>query len=114
MILSRGGVYLAKLNPAKESEVGKVRPVVVLTSQLILNSNPPIIFICPLSSKSQPAFSSLHLALQARDELITTSYALVEHSRSVGTHSITSNKIADLTPSEIAGIIHRLGLLIDL
>ena len=48
-ILTRGGVYLGKLNPAKHNEIGKVRPVIILNSQLILDSMPPIIFICPLS-----------------------------------------------------------------
>lgn len=32
MTLTRGGIYLAKLNPAKKDEVGKIRPVVVLNS----------------------------------------------------------------------------------
>lgn len=52
IILTRGGIYLAKLNPAKLSEVGKVRPVIILNCQKILDSQPPIVFICPLSSKS--------------------------------------------------------------
>ena len=42
-ILTRGGVYLGKLNPAKHAEIGKVRPVIILNSQLILDSMPPII-----------------------------------------------------------------------
>ena len=58
--LTRGGVYLGKLNPAKHNEIGKVRPVIILNSQLILDSAPPIIFICPLSSQSQKEFSNLH------------------------------------------------------
>ena len=59
-ILNRGGIYLAKLDPTKKNEVGKIRPVIILNSQTILNTSPPIIFICPLSSKSQPEFSELH------------------------------------------------------
>jgi len=39
-ILTRGGVYLGKLNPAKHAEIGKVRPVIILNSQLILDSAP--------------------------------------------------------------------------
>ncbi len=62
-ILTRGGVYLGKLNPAKHDEIGKVRPVIILNSQLILDSMPPIIFICPLSSQSQKEFSNLHYEL---------------------------------------------------
>ena len=38
-ILTRGGVYLARLDPAKINEVGKIRPVIVLNSQIILDSS---------------------------------------------------------------------------
>ncbi|MEA0971658.1 hypothetical protein Megvenef_01642 [Candidatus Megaera venefica] len=31
-ILTRAGIYLAKLNPAKDVEIGKVRPVIILNS----------------------------------------------------------------------------------
>lgn len=42
--LTRGGVYLARLDPAKHIEVGKIRPIVILTAQLILDSTPEILF----------------------------------------------------------------------
>ena len=48
----RGGGCLAKLNHSKEDEIGKVRPIIVLNSQIIPNTEPPVIFIYPLSSKS--------------------------------------------------------------
>jgi hypothetical protein len=35
-ILTRWGIYLARLGPVKATEVGKIRPVVILTSQTIL------------------------------------------------------------------------------
>jgi len=85
IILSRGGVYLARLNPAKHIEIGKIRPVVLLTSQVILHHQSFLVFICPLSSQSQPEFSSLHVQLPPRDNLQVVSYALIEHCRSITT-----------------------------
>ena len=82
----RGGVYLAKLNPVKYDEIGKLRPVVILTSQKILNSKPPFIFICPLSSKSHEDFKYLHFKLHPRDRLNITSFVLIEHSKSETFH----------------------------
>jgi len=72
----RGGVYLAKLNPSKHNEIGKLRPVVVLTSQKILDSKPPLIFICPLSSKSHEDFQYLHCVISARDKLKRVNHLL--------------------------------------
>jgi mRNA interferase MazF len=44
-ILTRGGIYLARLDPVKGDEIGKIRPIIILNSQMILNNNPPVIFI---------------------------------------------------------------------
>ena len=110
--LTRGGVYLAKLDPAKHVEIGKIRPIVVLTSQIILNTQPFIVFVCPLSSQSQPAFSSLHVQLPPRDSLEVTSYALVEHCRSVTMQRIVYPRLAQLDESEINKIIQRLQRMI--
>jgi mRNA interferase MazF len=113
-ILTQGGIYLAKLDPAKAAEVGKIRPVVILSAQAILDITPPIIFICPLSSQSQPAFSSLHVQLSPRDNLKATSYALVEHCRAISTRRIVYPRLAQLTITELEMMLHRLQKLIGL
>lgn len=114
VILTRGGVYLAKLDPSKADEVGKIRPVVVLTSQAILSITPPTVFICPLSSKSQKEFSSLHVGLPPRDNLFSFSYALSEHCRSITIKRIIYPRLAQLTDGELSLILHHLQQLVGL
>lgn len=113
LILTHGGVYLAKLNPSKKIEVGKIRPVIVLTNQLILDSDPPIIFICPLSGQSDKKFESLHIEIPARDNLTKNSYALIEHCRAIGHQQITTHRLAQLQHREIINVVDRLNTLID-
>ncbi|MDP3558736.1 MAG: type II toxin-antitoxin system PemK/MazF family toxin [Legionellaceae bacterium] len=110
--LTRGGVYLARLDPAKHSEVGKIRPVTLLTAQLILDTTPEILFICPLSGQSYPEFRALHMKLTPRDRLLKTSYALVEHCRSISIKRLVPTRLAQLTPDEISTIITRLQRLL--
>src|SRR6266567_3746661 len=93
-ILTQGGIYLARLDPAKAAEVGKIRPVVILNAQAILVIIPPTVFICPLSRQSQPEFSSLHVQLSPRDNLKVISYALVEHCRSITIRRIIYPRLA--------------------
>lgn len=112
-ILTQGGVYLAKLNPTKKGEAGKVWPIVVLTNQIILDSEPPIIFVCPLSSQSHKKFTSLHIEIPARDSLTVVSYALVEHCRAVSYQRISSHRLAQLQHREIKDIIQRLNIFVD-
>lgn len=112
-ILTRGGVYLANLDPAKKDEVGKIRPVIVLNSQKILNANPPIIFICPLSSKSHPEFNHLHFELDVRDNLQVKSYALTEHCRAIAINRIMHPRLAQTMTFELNSIINKLWQLIN-
>lgn len=111
-ILTRGGIYLIKLNPSKPSEVGKIRPSIILTSQKILNSKPPVVFICPLSSQSKPMFKNIHLKIEKRDGLNVHSYALVEHCRTVSISRINYPRIAQSTDLELITIIEKLNYLL--
>ena len=113
-ILTQGGIYLARLDPSKAAEIGKIRPVVILNSQAILDIMPPTVFVCPLSSQSHPKFSSLHVKLSARDNLNATSYALVEHCRSITIKRIVYPRLAQLTSAELLVILHRLQKLVGL
>lgn len=113
-ILTRGGIYLAKLDPAKQNEVGKIRPIIILNSQTILNASPHVIFVCPLSSQSKPEFSMLHIELEVRDNLQVKSYALIEHSRSITVNRIIYPRLAQTTFAELSSILHKLQRLIGL
>lgn len=111
-IFIRGGIYLAKLNPSKHNEVGKLRPVIVLTSQNILNSRPDLIFVCPLSSKSHKDFQHLHFKISSRDKLNKTSYALIEHCKSISWQRLASNCLSVLTDKELEQIIYTFTFML--
>lgn len=51
MKIEKFGVYLADLNPALGTEAGKVRPVVVVQTNLLNNVHPSTI-VCPITSKT--------------------------------------------------------------
>jgi mRNA interferase MazF len=110
--LTRGGIYLARLDPAKGAEIGKLRPVAVLSAEEILKAEPPLVFVCPLSSRSDPGFASLHLPLPARDALKVPSFALVEHCRAMSSRRLKPCRIAQLTAEELDAILNRLQRLV--
>jgi mRNA interferase MazF len=113
-ILTRGGVYLARLDPVKHHEIGKIRPVVILTAQPILDAGVSLLFVCPLSSQSHANLHHLHVELPKRDQLEVTSYALVEHCRAITLQRLMQPRVAQLTAIEMHTITHRLQRLIGL
>jgi len=112
-ILTKGGVYLARLDPVKGAEIGKIRPVAILMSQAILDVTPPLVFICPLSSHSDKNFDGLHVKLSARDNLHVVSFALIEHCRAIATRRIIQPRLAQLSEVEVKEITRRLKFMID-
>jgi len=49
-LIKKGNVYIANLNPGHKSEPRKIRPVVVIQTDLLNNIHPSTI-ICPITSK---------------------------------------------------------------
>ncbi len=112
--LIRGGIYLARLDPVKGAEIGKLRPVVLLSAPEILEVDSPLLFICPLSSQSDSRYASLHVSLPPRGKLKVESFALVEHCRAISRSRLCGHALAQLTESEIATVLHRLMCLVGL
>jgi len=108
ILLTQGGVYLARLDPSKHAEVGKIRPVVILMGQFILDVQPVTVLVCPLSSQSYEGCSHLHVQLPPRDNLQRESFALVEHCRSISVKRIVEPRLAQLTSNELELIFKRL------
>ena len=113
-VLMQGGVYLAKLDPAKHSEIEKIRPAIILMAQFILDVQPASVLVCPLSSQSYPHCSHLHVKLPPRDNLLKDSYALVEHCRSISVTRLIEPRIAQVAISELSLIFKRLKLMCDM
>lgn len=66
MEIRKGHVYIADLNPRIGTEPGKVRPVVVVQTDL-LNGIHPSTVICPITTHVQPKAQFLRVHLATRE-----------------------------------------------
>ena len=57
MAFKRYGVYRADLNPTRGSEINKIRPVVIVSLD-VLNTALETVVICPLTTKLHPRWRS--------------------------------------------------------
>lgn len=62
-VIRRGWLYLADLNPQRGTEPGKVRPVLVLQSDLLNNLHPSTVVV-PLTTKVHKEASHLRVHLK--------------------------------------------------
>jgi len=109
--VQRGGVYLVQLDPRKGMEVGKLRPCVVVQSDILNEVGLKTVVVVPLSSRMNSATEFLRVKISARDALLKTSFALVEHIRGVSIARIKSEKLTQLSEREIDTLFQKLDLI---
>jgi len=83
MTIKKFHVYTADLNPRFGTEPGKLRPVVVIQTDL-LNQIHPSTIICPISTKVQPESDILRVHLRKGEAgLEKPSDILVDQARAI-------------------------------
>ena len=99
MDLIRGGIYLAKLSPAKGAEPGKTRPVVIIQRQEILG-NYPTVLVAPITSNLKGKYP-MRLFIKARERLERDSAVMIDQVRAIDLSRLIPDRIASLTRDEM-------------
>jgi mRNA interferase MazF len=91
MKIEKFHIYLADLNPGRGSEPGKIRPVVVLQTDLLNNVHPSTI-ICPLTTKVIKDADILRVHLSKKEtNLDHDSDILVDQIRAIDNRRFLKN-----------------------
>ncbi|MFZ2889970.1 type II toxin-antitoxin system PemK/MazF family toxin [Sulfuricurvum sp.] len=112
--MKRGEIVLANLNPKKGSEMGKVRPVVIVQSNLLNAVSHPSSVIIPLSTQLIDDAYPLRYRITARSLLQHDSDAVIDQIRAVDNARITSDILATLSSEEMAQIDVMIKLVLGL
>ncbi len=104
-------IYLANLSPAKGTESGKTRPVVIIQTNL-LNGEHPSTIICPISTNVQMGASALRIHLTI-EETKNKSDILVDQIRAIDNRRLIS-KIGMLTKIQQLELRQNIKILLDL
>ncbi|MFA7091995.1 MAG: type II toxin-antitoxin system PemK/MazF family toxin [Arcobacteraceae bacterium] len=114
-MFKKGEIYLAKLNPKKGNEVGKLRPVLIYQTNLLNEIAHPTTTILPLSTHLIDESYPLRFRIQKRDKLEVSSEILCDQIRTIDNQRIINEKLTTLSDEEIrqvdAQIMIMLGLI---
>jgi mRNA interferase MazF len=99
ILLNRGEIYLAKLNPTKGSELSKVRPVVIFQSDYLRDL--PTVVIIPLTTHLKDDWFPLRVRISKRGKLEKDSDAVVEQIRAIDKKRIVGDLIDSLSDEEL-------------
>lgn len=111
MKINQFDIWLANLNPSKGTEPGKIRPVVVIQTDL-LNGVHPSTIVCPITTNVQPESEILRVHLR-KSQLDKPSDILVDQIRSIDNRRLIQ-KLAKLTKDQAASLKQNLQIVLDL
>ncbi|NCI51825.1 type II toxin-antitoxin system PemK/MazF family toxin [Sediminibacterium roseum] len=111
MKINQFDIWLANLNPAKGTEPGKIRPVVVIQTNL-LNGEHPSTIVCPITTNVQPELEILRVHLK-KSQLEKASDVLVDQIRAIDNKRLIE-KVARLTKEQASSLKRNLQIVLDL
>ena len=84
MMVSRGEIWLANLNPTKKNnEMGKVRPVLIYQNDELNHNNYPTTIIIPLTTKLIDNTEPIRMRIKSKDKLKDDSDLVITHIRAI-------------------------------
>lgn len=104
-------IWLANLNPAKGTEPGKTRPVVIVQTNL-LNDVHPSSIICPITSNILPNLEILRVHLNAT-QLDKESDVLIDQVRAIDNRRLIT-KVGELNKAQIKLVKQNLKIVLDI
>lgn len=84
MMVSKGEIWLANLNPSKKSnEMGKVRPLLVYQNDELNHSDYPTTIIIPLSTHLVDDAEPIRMRINKKEKLKEDSDLVITHIRAI-------------------------------
>lgn len=113
--INRFDIWITDLEPGFGTEVGKIRPAVIVQSDLINELNHSSFLICPISSQERKVSGKLRLFVKADSSngLDKDSYILADQIRSVDKLRF-QDKVGSLDNKTSNKLIESIKILLDL
>lgn len=110
----RGSVWLANLNPGRGTEPGKIRPVLIVQSQALLDADHPSTLIVPLTTRLVDDAEPLRLRVQAQGQLMKDSDLLLDQLRAIDNKRLAEGPLLQCSADFMAQVDAALHEVLDL
>ncbi len=81
--------------------MGKVRPVVVIQADLLMDAGIPTVLVVPLTTQMRRGAELLRVLIPARERLVRDSYAMAEQPRALDRTRLGEGPLTRLTAEEL-------------
>jgi mRNA interferase MazF len=102
---NHGEIWLANLNPGRGTEPGKIRPVLILQNQALLDADHPSTLVIPLTTNLVDDAEPLRLCITAQGSLSMDSDLLVDQLRAIDNKRLVDGPLMRLD-DEVMGRVY--------
>lgn len=99
-----GQIWYADLNPQHGTEPGKIRPVLIVQNQALLDAGHPSTLIIPLTTNLIDDAEPLRIRITAQNRLSRDSDLLIDQLRAIDNKRLVDGPLAQLGTSELQRI----------
>lgn len=111
--LNNGEIWLANLNPGRGTEPGKMRPVLVVQGQPLLDAGHPSTLILPLTTHLVEDAEPLRVRVAARDKLEQDSDLLVDQLRAIDNRRLAAGPLTRLSDEEMRQVLRAIADILE-
>jgi mRNA interferase MazF len=111
---NRGEIWLADLEPQHGTEPGKIRPVLIVQAQALLDAGHPSTLIVPLTTNLIDDAEPLRIRIGAVSQLRRESDLLLDQLRAIDNRRLTQGPIARLSKAQMVKVGQAIREVLDL
>lgn len=112
--MKRGEIWTANLNPSRGRGIGKLRPVLIVQANELIDAGVPMVVVLPLTTRVYPQFKLWRISVPARDRLKETCQVVVDQPRALDRTRIGDGPLTALTRSELAAVERSLCVVLGM
>lgn len=109
-----GEVWLANLNPGRGTEPGKMRPVLIVQGQALLDAGHPSTLIVPLTTNLVNDAEPLRLRVPARERLDQDSDLLIDQLRAIDNRRLAEGPLARLPVAAMREVYRAIAEVLEI
>ena len=109
-----GSIWLADLDPRRGTEPGKVRPVLVVQGEALLDAGHPSTLIVPLTTKLIDDAEPLRIRVKAFGRLPKDSDLLIDQIRAIDNCRLTGRALGRLGDDQLRKVRAAIADLLDI
>lgn len=109
----QGDIWLANLNPSKQSEPGKVRPVLIIQNQDLLDVCHSTTIVIPLTANLIDDAEPLRIRINKEKKLEKDSDLLIDQIRAIDNTRMIGKKLLNIGSKKLKLVLESLNQIID-